>query len=132
MYLNLFIVTCFVFFISIAHAHACPVTLKVKAKQQDVVLSHGGDIPKTYSVILIPTEAIKDRSETCEAYLSVNEVHMNNVTRADEVFKRLEEGDIIHGTLNYHRPSPYGKTLYDNFHYGFRLTKDKYGSYEDS
>lgn len=98
----------------------CPVTLKVVSKQADIILGKGGEIPQTHSVILMPMDQIGS-SEPCKAYVEAKQFRMNNVEQHDQNFQDLEQGDIITGTLNYHRPSPFGKMLYDNYHHGFRL-----------
>jgi hypothetical protein len=103
----------------------CEVTLKVLAKPTIPVLCHGDcDVPSTHSVILKPQREIT-KSEECAAYSNTKEFRMNNVEQHDKAFQELEVGDVVTGTLNYHRPSPYGKHLNDNYHHGFRLLKSK-------
>ena len=109
-------------------ALACNVTLEVATKQQDIILRHGGSDPATHSLILVPHAAIEN-TDICADYVSATEFHINNVEQADPAFQRLNVGDIVTGSLNYHRPSPYGKTLFENFHHGFRLIKDRHGDY---
>lgn len=105
----------------------CEVTLKVSEKRADIVLGHGGSTPQTHTVILKPTGSVS--GDTCSSYISMSEIHMNNVEQHDKAFQDLEVGDVVTGTLNYHRPSPYGKSLADNYHHGFRLLTTKNADY---
>lgn len=108
----------------------CEITLKVIAKRADIVLGHGGSVPKTHSVVLRPKDGIRESAE-CVAYSNTREFHMNNVEQHDKAFQVLKAGDIITGTLNYHRPSPYGKSLNENYHHGFRLLTTKDADYNE-
>jgi len=107
-------------------SYNCPVTLKVLQKNELIALGKpqispsDSGIPAIHNLVL-KTEADLDNHEECVAYNDVKEFHMNNVQQHDPAFQALEEGDVITGTLNYHRPSPHGKMLYENFHHGFRL-----------
>jgi hypothetical protein len=90
-------------------------------KQEDVVLGHGSaNIPKTHTLILKPTEDIPATKE-CSAYTDVKQIRLNNIENHDPVFQSLEKGDVITGTLHYHRPSPHGKMLNENYHHGLRV-----------
>lgn len=102
----------------------CAVNLVVEAKRADIALCHGDcDIPSTHTVILKPQQKIGGAG--CAAYSHVGEFHMNNVEQHDKAFQSLKEGDVVKGTLNYHRPSPHGKSLHSNFHHGLRMLSAK-------
>lgn len=99
----------------------CPVTLVVEDKQANIIAGKYPDsIPETHTVVLKPSASIKEIDE-CKSYLSAKEFHMHAVEQHDKVFQELAPGDIITGTLNFHLPSPYGKTLFESYHHGFRL-----------
>ena len=109
----------------------CPVTLKVERKNQDVVVGHGGDVPTMFSLTLIPLNKVQD-IPPCKAYITTKTYKMNNVGQHHIVFQNMVENDIVTGTLNYHRPSPYGKMLNDNYHHGLRILSVKRGNTVDN
>ena len=106
---------------------ACPIILKVEKREQDIVVSHRGDGPAMSSLTLIPLNKVHD-IPACKAYITTKTYKMNNVGQHHIVFQNMVENDIIKGTLNYHRPSPYGKMLNDNYHYGLRVLSVKRGN----
>ena len=104
-----------------AQTGQCPAVFQVTKKQEDVVLGHGTvNIPKTHTLILKLKEDIPATAD-CSDYADVKEIRLHAVEEHDQAFQSLTKGDVVTGTLNYHRPSPYGKFLHDNYHYGLRL-----------
>ena len=111
----------------------CFVTLKVVSKEQIISLGKpfaGPTSPTSNSLTLKPTANIPN-SEACSDYVSAKEFKMNNIEAHHQAFINLQKGDVVEGTLNYHRPSPHGKMLYGNFHHGFRLLKSNDNDYSD-
>jgi len=124
---NFYLICAFLIFLPLNVIHAsnlvndCPVTLEVIRKDYITMAGRNSTPSDPYSIILRPIKQI-GYIEKCNSLANVKNFHMNNAG-SQNVFKSLDIGDIVSGTINYHRPSPFGKMLNENFHYGFRLNK---------
>jgi len=109
----------------------CSVTFIVIEKQRDHILGYNAERPNTHSVVLKPITDFSE-DEQCTSFINHNTFRMNNVEGSDPVFYKLVVDDIVLGTLNYQRPSHFGKFLHDNYHYGFRVLQVNDKNYEDT
>ncbi len=108
---------------SISHASNCPVTLNIDRVYAQPFLGQGdnfGEEGVNYDLSLM---AIDEENPECEQYKDKKTFEMGRVDIFLPLISNLKKGQRLEGSLNYHRPSPFGKTLHEEYHNGFRIMK---------
>lgn len=102
----------------------CPVKLEVTRVFGAPVLGHGyyDETGVNYSLTVVE---LNRGHQQCQGYLEATEMQMNSVESALPDIKDLKPGDLILGSVNHHLPSPYGKTLFEEYHNGLKIFKVK-------
>ena len=102
-------------------------TLKIEDVYGSLLLGKG--VYKEEGVnFRLSIKAIEKNNPECKNYKGKKRLEMNAVDVALPEMSNLDAGKILEGSLNYHRPSPFGKTLFEAYHHGFQIKKILDGS----